>query len=525
MGGASVNSMTLLDYLRALARHKLLLVVVALLVPVGALYFSLSQEPRFEASSEVLLSRQDIASALTSIPNPTADIQPELLTTTQQRLARVPEVARRTLAAAGFADRDADELLENSSVGGESNADILTFSVTDDRPAVARALATAYAEEFTEYRQELDIASVRIAAGELEKRLSELRAVNGRRTPLYRTLAAKQRQLETLEVLQTASASVIRRPTEAEQIQPRPVRALALALPLGVLLAMAFALVAHLLDTRVWSASEIAQRLGLQLLGRVPDLPRRFRPSDRLVMLHRPRSGRAGVFRVLRANLELANRAHQASTIMFTSAGAREGKSMTVANLAIALARAGKDVLLVDLDLRSPAIGALFGLGGRTGLSEVITGRAVLENAVIEVPVHSPNGSRRPSAGGLELGGSLRLLPAGRLSVNHADLADSTAVSQVLEQAREVAGIVLIDAPPLLDDGDTVALSAHVEGVVVVARARKLKRGVLGEVRRLLASTPSVKLGVVVTAADIDADDVDRVHSAAIATRIEARAA
>jgi polysaccharide biosynthesis transport protein len=520
-----MNSMTLLDYWLALARHKLLIGVVALLVPVGALYFSLSQEPRFKASSEVLLSRQDLASALTSIPNPNADIQPELLTTTQERLARVPEVARRTLIAAGVTDRDSAELLESSSVRGEANTDVLTFTVTNDDPAVARALATAYAEQFTEYRHELEIASVRIAGSELEERLSELRAADAERTAFYRTLVAKQRQLETLEVLQTPSASVIRRAAEAAQVQPRPLRALALALPLGVLLAMAFALVAHLLDTRVWSASEIAQRLSLRLLGRVPDLPRRFRPSDRLVMLHRPRSGRAGVFRVLRANLELANRTHEASTIMFTSAGAREGKSTTVANLAIALARAGRDVLLVDLDLRRPTIGALFGLDGRTGLSEVIMGRAELQEALVEVPVHSASGSRRRTTGGLDLGGVLRVLPAGRLSVNLADLADSAAVPQLLEQAQAVAGVVLIDAPPLLDDGVTIALSAHVEGVVLVARARKLRRALLGEVRRLLAGTPSIKLGVVVTAADIDADDADGAHSAVITAPVEARAA
>jgi capsular exopolysaccharide synthesis family protein len=499
------EALSLLDYVRILARHKLLLVLVSLLVPVAALYFALGHDPRYEASAEVLLSRQNLASALTSISDPTADAPPELLTSTQARLARVPDVVRRVFAAAGVERRPVDSFLEDSSVVGEANADILRFTVADEDPAVARALATAYAEEFTKYRFELETASLRSAEAELEDRLAELRMAGARRSSLSRALSAKQREVQTLQALQTGSANVIRRATSAKQIDPRPLRALALSVPLGILLALASALVAHFLDTRVWSATEIARRLRLRLLGRIPDLPRRHRRPGRLVMLHRPRSRYAGVFRVLRANLELADRPHNSATIMFTSAVGDEGKSTTLANLAIALARTGKTVALLDLDLRNPTIARFFACEGRRGFTDVLGGRVELEDVLVEASVRPD----RASAQSLDPGGSLRILPAGLQSANLADFAGTPAVAAVLERARLSADVVLVDTPPLLDGGDSIALSGQVDSLVLVTRARKTTRSVLAEARRLLAGSPAAKLGVVVTSADEDADDAD----------------
>ena len=527
MSGGRTEGMTLLDYLNVLARHKLLVGVVTLLVPAAALYFTLGQQPRFEATAEVLLSRQDLASALTSVPNPNGDILPERFTSTQARLARVPEVAQRAVAEAGVADRTAEDLLESSTVSGDATTDILVFTVTDSDAAVAIALAEAYAVQFTEYRHELETASLGAARTEVDERLTELRAVGSKRSRLYKNLLEKRRELEVLEALQTASSSVIQRPAEAEQTRPRPLRALAFAVPLGILLAVALAVVTHLLDTRVWSAPEIAQRLKLRLLGRVPDLPRRFRPRDRLIMLNRPGSPRAGVFRVLRANLELANRTHAASTIMFTSARSDEGKSTTVANLAVALARAGKDIVLIDLNFHKPAIESLFRLRAREGVTDVLAGAVEFERAVQDLPFRSTQSSRRAkaAASGFEMGGRLRVLPAGTLSGALADVAGTAAVSDVLDRAKHAADVVLIDTPPLLDGADAIALSAQVEAVVLVTRARKARRAVLGEVRRLLAGSPAVKLGVVVTAADVDTDGVDEAYAPMDETPLESRAA
>jgi polysaccharide biosynthesis transport protein len=501
--------MTLVNVLRVLARHKLLAGLAALLVPTAAVYFSLGQERRFEASAKVMLARQNLAAALTGIPNPDADLPAELLTATQARLARVSEVAGRAVSDTGLPDRDAQDLLENSSVSGDPTADILVFTVADSDGNAAKTLANAYAAEFIEYRRELETGSLTSVAGEIDRRLSDLRAGGARSSPLYKTLVAEKRQIETLALLQTPSARVIERSTTAKQTQPRPLRALILSIPLGILFGLALALLAHKVDTRVWSAPEIAHRLRLRLLGRIPRLPRRCWPTDRLVSLHRPESRRAGVFRVLQANLDLANRPHAASTIMFTSAEPREGKSFAVANLAVAFARAGKAVVLVDLNFGSSSIGSLFGLSDRDGVTEVLAGSVSVEDALVNVFSKSPGSSRRPTRGEpFALGGSLRVLTVGAVRSRTADAAGTPAISAMLEQAQRGADLVLAEAPALLEGGEAIALSAQVDGVVLVARARKTRRAVLGEVRRLLAASPAVKLGVVVTAADMEVDDV-----------------
>src|SRR5205085_2685983 len=102
--------------------------------------------------------------------------------------------------------------------------------------------------------------------------------------------------------------------------------------------------------TRVRSTEEIGERLHLPLLARLPEPPKSVRAENRLVMLNDPSSVQAEAFRMLRTNLEFVNLERGAQTVMVTSAVAGEGKSTTVANLGVALARAGRRVVLVDLD-------------------------------------------------------------------------------------------------------------------------------------------------------------------------------
>ena len=131
---------------------------------------------------------------------------------------------------------------------------------------------------------------------------------------------------------------------------------------LGLMLGIGLAFARDALDTRVRSAAEIGDRLQTTLLARIAAPPRALRRRNRLVMIASPHSAQAEAFRMLRANLEFVNLDRGARSIMVTSALEKEGKSTTVANLAVALARAGKKVALVDLDLRRPAIATFFAL-------------------------------------------------------------------------------------------------------------------------------------------------------------------
>src|SRR5206468_7121979 len=154
---------------------------------------------------------------------------------------------------------------------------------------------------------------------------------------------------------------------------------------------------------------EVEEQLGLPLLARIPEPPRRLRKHDEPVMLAEPHGSHAEIFRLLRTNLEFVRLPHSPRTIVVTSALEREGKSTTSANLAIALARAGQRVALVDLDLRRPALARFFDLQGRIGLTQTALRQAELADVLAPMAFTGRNGNTN-GAGPRENGNGYRIL-------------------------------------------------------------------------------------------------------------------
>jgi non-specific protein-tyrosine kinase len=232
-------------------------------------------------------------------------------------------------------------------------------------------------------------------------------------------------------------------------------------------------------------------------------------------MLEGPAEVDAEAVRRLRSNLELANLDVNARVIMVTSSVSGEGKSVTVANLAVALARSGRRVVLVDLGLRKPAVGRLMGIGYRPGLTDVAIDRITLERALVPVrleaaePIKLASRSRarrdpeEPSPVGPDAAGQLRVLPAGFLPASPGELVGTRAVANILEELREEADFVLVDAPPLLAVSDALTLSTRVDALLVVVRLGVVDRPMLRELSRQLDVSPARKLGFVVAGAEV----------------------
>ena len=167
-------------------------------------------------------------------------------------------------------------------------------------------LATAYAKAFTSYRGQLDSDAVRRARAEIAQRLDKLTAEGQDRTKLATSLRDKDQQLATLQALQTSRTYVIRTADGAGQIAPTPKKNAMLGLILGLVLGLGLAFLVDALDTRVRSANEVGQRLGLAQLARIPPPPKSVAKDD-LVMLAQPTGTNAEAFRMLRTNLEFAS--------------------------------------------------------------------------------------------------------------------------------------------------------------------------------------------------------------------------
>ncbi len=486
---------SLLDYVAVLRRRWLLIASATVLVAGIAFIVSTQESKVYRASAEVLLNRQDLGSALTGTPDPSLSTDPVRLAQTQVGLARLPEVARRAVAKAGVQGRSRWDLLSHSSVHTNVDSDILTFNVDDGDPSVAARLATAYAHAFTEYRLELATDTFRNARLELERRLAALG--RDRSSPLYRSLTEKIQQLRTMELLQDPS-QVVKAAEGAAKVRPTPKRNAVIGALFGVLLGGALAFLWEAFDKRVRSEREIQERLGLPLLGSLPP-PARHR-GGRVAMLADPASPEAEAVRKLRINLEFANLDLNARAILVSSAMPQEGKSTTAANIAVALARGGHDVALLDLDLRQPTLAPMFELPARIGVTDVALGRATLEQALVPVVLGRPVvTSMANGRGGL---GTLSVLPAGTLPANPGEFVATDALARVIAEVRMRHEFVIVDAPPMCVVGDAMALSAHLDAIVAVARLGSVDRPMLEEFARELAAVGAPKLGLVLTGAD-----------------------
>jgi polysaccharide biosynthesis transport protein len=308
-----------------------------------------------------------------------------------------------------------------------------------------------------------------------------------------------------MSALQTSNAYLAQPAESAGQVSPKPVRNGLLAGVLGLVLGVGLAFLRETLDTRVRSTDEIASWLELPLLARVPSPPRHVRSATELVTIVEPNSAHAEAFRILRTNLDFVNLEAGARTIMFTSAGGGEGKSTTAANVAVAMARAGRRCVLVDLDLRQSSVHSFFRLTRDRGMTDVALGRIALEEAMVGVPLGIPaRNGHRAGNGQAETGPMLVVVPAGTPPPNPGELVAGSRMATILGTLRERADIVIVDAPPLLSVGDALALSSRVDGMVLVASLPSIQRSALGELRRVLESCPARKLGFVLAGAELE---------------------
>jgi non-specific protein-tyrosine kinase len=179
-----------------------------------------------------------------------------------------------------------------------------------------------------------------------------------------------------------------------------------------------------------------------------------------LITLAEPRSPISEAYRTLRTNLDFAGLDQALNTLLITSPEPGAGKSTTLANLAVVSAQAGREVVLVDADLRRPSLHSLFGLSNERGLTDMVMDEAALQEPPLQetaVP-------------------GLQVLSSGALPPNPADLLGSRRMAEVIAALKESADQVLLDAPPVALVTDAAVLSTQVDGVLLVIGSGKTRR-------------------------------------------------
>ena len=288
-------------------------------------------------------------------------------------------------------------------------------------------------------------------------------------------------------------------------IEPNVSRNLLFALALGLASGVGLAFILEGLDNTVRTTEQAQMTSSLASLGMIPlgsKTAREGAHQKRLVIASskeavelvtqvRPQSQMAESYRALRTSLLLSNLGAPPKVIMITSALPQEGKTTTSINSAVVLAQKGVRVLLVDADLRRPSIHKTLGMGPHSGLSNVLTGSATLEQAITRTPV-LPN---------------LFVLPAGTPPPNPAELLASTNMRDVLAHLREQFDHIVIDTPPSLSVTDAVVLSPRADAVVLVIRSGQTTKQALRRSRDVLIQVNAKVVGVLLNAVDLSSPD------------------
>ena len=500
---------SLADYVAILRRRRWMIAIPLVIAPIGAFIVAKTEKPVYRATATVYINRTPATAAATGIYDQSAAQDPVRFFQTQADLARDPALLDRVAHSAGGVS--GRQLAGMSSVSPSADADLLNFSVESSDGRAAASLANAYARGFTRFQPEQNRTSLNTALETVRSKMATLRDGGVvQSSPVYAELLNRESQLETALALQAGNAPRVVQPAGgAGQIRPRPQRSALLGLALGTILGIGLAFLREALDKRVRSDEEIQEILKLPLLGRLPPPPNSLRQTDQLVMLEEPQSPQAEAVRKLRTNLEFVNLERDHKTIMVTSSVEQEGKSTTAANLAVALARAGRRVALVDLDLRRPYLHRFFRVASFPGVTDVVSGRLELSEALKPVAIPDADDAstarlRGPSQNGAgKVKSLLAVLPAGTLAPNPGELMGSTGVAGLIEELKNDWEFVLLDAPPMSAVGDALALSARADAIIVMTRLGTVDSEMLRELERLLQASPAEKLGFVMSGAKV----------------------
>lgn len=483
---------TLRDYVATIKQQRWIVLVVTLIFAGVAFGLSTRQDRTYRAQARLVVHDLSQSYALTGASN-VAAVPPAQLASQEASLAIGHAVVKA--AAAQLHERNEGALSSSlsSRVDLGTNAIVLEAEGATGGQAADRVNAIAQQAVARSARsQERDIGA---AITSLQNQVKNARASLKRKEAGsdIRLATALQRlaQLQTvrdvaqpLEILRTASPPKL-------PISPRPVRDTLLGALLGLVLGLLAAFGRNALDRRVRSSSEITEALGLPLIGRVPDAA--LGSAGLLTAPKRTKEEHVEALAVVRANLAFLDAEHPPRSVIVTSALAGEGKTTVSCGLAAAAAAAGRRVLLIEGDLRRPAIAERLGIERGPGLGDYLAGHATPQEILQTVAL--------PAAAGEEEGSrpTVVCITAGVHRERPAELLQSARCRQLLEQVREVYDLVVVDSTPLLSVADAIEVMPHVDGTVVCVRAGRTTRDQVRAARTALERVPARPSGVVVT--------------------------
>ncbi|MDQ0767983.1 capsular exopolysaccharide synthesis family protein [Pseudarthrobacter defluvii] len=439
--------MDLRDYLRIFSRNWLLIVgctLVGLLVGAG---ISLATKPTYTAETQLFVAIQNSGSVQELQQGNTFS---QARVQSYVKAVNSPIVLQPVIDSLGLGVT-ADELSKSVKGTTDVNTVLINIEASDSSPVRSAAIAQGVANSLIDAIERIE------------------RPKNGGSSPF------------NVSVIKPAVAP-------SSPASPNTRLNLILGFILGLGVGLASAVLKSKLDSRIRGEADVRQITDSPVLGGIAyDADATRKP---LLTQTPTQSPRAESFRQLRTNLQFANVAKGAKTVLVTSSVPGEGKSTSATNLAIAMAQAGQAVCLIDADLRRPMVSEYLGLDRTAGLTTALVGQADVRDLL------QPWGDDE-----------LFILTSGQIPPNPSELLGSRVMKQLLADLEQVFDTVIIDAPPLLPVTDAAVLSQHVGGVILVVGSQKLRQQELVKSLSALEMVGSDILGIVLNRLPIKGPD------------------
>ena len=334
---------------------------------------------------------------------------------------------------------------------------------------------------------------------------------------LYRNLRAKHQEIliKTSEMIEEVS---IVRPALEPQYPINPPRTGAttgIGAMFGLILGLIIAFILETLDTSIGTIEDVEEFLKIPVLGVIPLIrsediratlekkgnltqnSETMEMNARLISHFAPKSNLAESFKSLRTSIKFLTLDKNIKTLMVSSSVAREGKSTTIANIALTLAQIGSKVLLIDADLRKPIISKIFGIEKEPGVTDIILGNYEWQNTlktVTDIMMGRLGMEDIMTSPGID---NLNIITAGTHSPNTTELISSQRMSDFIDETKDMFDIILIDSPPILQITDSVIISTKIDAVILIYWAGKIQRGVLKRAKTQLDNVNVKTIGVV----------------------------
>ena len=444
-------------------RIWLILGIVALTTGIAILYVVTAQKI-YEAEADLLISpisgEQNPAYVIAGLPqessDPTRDVE------TAARLVTTLDVADR-VADKLDNDQSPQSLQQNVRAEPVAQSDIIAVTGSAGSPEEAQAIANTFAEESVAERTE------RMRA-QIDERLPALEASQ----ESGEGGSELANQIAQLKILRSGNDPTIEVETLADlpssPVSPRPALSVAGGLLAGLILGIAVAFASRVLDPRLRREEQLRQLYRLPVLARIP--VETSKKSDRPISPKSLSASSLEAYRALRATLAASRRDAGSRVLLVTGPAPSEGKTTTAINLATSLLAAGNRVILIEGDLRRPAIGRALGTAPKRGVVSVLLESVDLRDALVTDSQYGEN---------------LGLLLADYEGGWVTELFSLGAAERMVEEARELADYVIIDSPPLTEVVDALPLARLADDVLIVTRLGNSRLSAVHRLGELLA--------------------------------------